>query len=559
MRARHAHRDRFAARVQQPQLARRARQQHGFVAHPRLRLDSRRAAHSRQRARRRVHVRQHLDVRPARQLEPPVALARSRASLDTLLRTALLEVRRVELLRRVPAQRQPQPLVGAVRRVERVDLDLRRLRRPVHHPHHAAPSRAVRRRREQRHPVQAAGAPRHAPGRARQHRSVQQQVRRVRRSPLRLQHQPPLAGAVTQRSRQSRRRPALQLRRRVAARLPRPKLHRHLSARMSRVVDAPHGHRCTHAARVRQPQHAARPRFAAGVEQRQLDLARHQRRVVQRRQKTFRPRVRPRLDVQLRRQFQTPVPLARPRPRQPRRRVSRLHRRHLELDRRARVQRQPTRLHSPARVVHRHHANLTGDPRPALDPHHPRVPLRRRRRQVRHRVRLLRAPGRHPHCRRGQPRQHMPPRPCDGGAANPPAPGPRQDHRRGLRLRATAPRDHVCFTHVPLPVPQRRASNRCHHEPAAAIAPPMPDRKLAHEPRLPAERLVAQPAATLLPWSAASMCCHLDCLGAVVVGDRLARRGINAPVVAPRNYSMRHDDVLLPRVERRHLPTDICC
>ena len=383
------------ARVQQPNLAGLAPQQR-LVAHPRIRLDSRRAAQRRQRTRRRVHVRQHLDVRLARQLQPPVALARARAPRQTLLRVALLKVRRVELRRRLRLQRQPQLLVRAVRRVERLDRHLRRRRRTVHHPDHSAAARPVRRRREQRHPVQPAGSPRHTSGHARQHRSIQQQVRRVSRSPIGRKRQAPLPVAVTERSRQSRRRSALQLRRRVAASLPRPQLRRHRTSRPARVVHATHAHRRGLAAGVRQPQHAARPRLAAGVEERQLNLPRHQRRVVQRRRKTLRTRVCPRLDVQIRRKLQAPVPLARSRPRQPRRRVPGLHRTRFELDRRARIQRQTTRLHALTRVVHRNHPHLPGDPRPALDPNHARVTLRRRRRHVRHRVHLLRAPGRHP-------------------------------------------------------------------------------------------------------------------------------------------------------------------
>ena len=230
-------------------------------------------------------------------------------------------------------------------------------------------------------------------------RSVQQQVRRVRRSPIGRKRQAPPAIAVTERSRQSRRRSALQLLRRVAARLPRPQIHRHRTCRPARIVHAPHAHRRGLAAGVRQPQHAP-PRGAAGVEERQLDLPRHQRRVVQRRHKTLRPRVRARLDVQIRRKLQTPVPFPGTRPLQTRQRVSRLQRRHLELHRRARAQRQPTRLHSLARVVHRHHTHLARPRRPALDPHQPRVTLRRRRRHVRHRVRLLRAPRERPEQRR---------------------------------------------------------------------------------------------------------------------------------------------------------------
>ena len=393
VRARQPNRDRSTARVQQPNLAGLAPQQR-LVAHPALRLHSRRAAQRRQRTRRRVHVRHQLDVRRARKLQPPVALARARAPLESLLRVALLKVRRVELPRRFSCQRQLQPLVRAVRRVERIDPDLRRIRRTVHHPNQPATPLSVRRRREQRNPVKA--STRHPPGHARQHpRSVQQQVRRVRRSPIGRKRQAPPAIAVTERSRQSRRRSALQLRRRVAPRLPRPQLRRHRTCRPARVVHAPHAHRRGLAAGVRQPQHAP-PRVAAGVEERQLDLPRQQRRVVQRRRKTLRPRVRPRLDVQIRRKLQTPVPFPGTRPLQTQQRVSRLQRRHLELHRRARAQRQPARLHSLARVVHRHHPNLARPRRSALDADHARVPLRRSRRHVRNRVQLLRAPSRRP-------------------------------------------------------------------------------------------------------------------------------------------------------------------
>ena len=403
VRARQPNLRRLPARVQQPNLAGLAPQQR-FVAHPALRLHSRRAAQRRQRTRRRVHVRQHLDVRLARQLQPPVALARARAPRQTLLRVALLKVRRVELPRRFSCQRQLQPLVRAVRRVERIDPDLRRIRRTVHHPNQPATPLSVRRRRQQRHPVKA--STRHAPGNTRQNaRSVQQQVRRVSRSPIGRKRQAPPAIAVTERSRQSRRRSALQLRRRVAPRLPGPQLRGHRTSRPARVVHAPHAHRRGLAAGVRQPQHAP-PRVAAGVEERQLDLPRHQRRVVQRRHKTFRPRVRPRLDVQLRRQLQAPVPLARSRPRQPRRRVPGLHRTRFELDRRSRIQRQTTRLHALTRVVHRNHPHLARSRRPALDPHEPRVTLRRRRRHVRNRVRLLRAPRARPTHRHRHPREH---------------------------------------------------------------------------------------------------------------------------------------------------------
>ena len=79
--------------------------------------------------------------------------------------------------------------------------------------------------------------------------------------------------------------------------------------------------------------------------------------------------------------------------------------------------------------------------------------------------------GRRPQYRRWHRPEHMPRRPFHSGTATPPALSPCQDHGRCLRFRGTR-QDHACPTNNPLPVPQRRASNR-----AITNPPPPPSRR----------------------------------------------------------------------------------
>ena len=201
-----------------------------------------------------AHIRQHLDIQLARQLQPPVPLTRARAARQPDIPVAEFEVARVEVRGLAGPDRQRQRLVGPSRPVEGRDADFPGRVRVVDRPREPFAPRRVRGRREQRHPVNDAGL---VFGKGGQVRQVARRARyqaHHRHRPGRFPVQPPHARAVAERSGEPGRRAGLELRRGVASRFPGRQVDRDSRSRgQAEVVDAPHAHRHRFVAAVRQP------------------------------------------------------------------------------------------------------------------------------------------------------------------------------------------------------------------------------------------------------------------------------------------------------------------
>ena len=107
------------------------------VAHQTLRLPRRRIVHRCHVALppHRAHIRQHLEVRLTRQLQPPVPFARARAARQSFGRIAEFQIVRVEMSGLARLQGQRQCLIGPLRFVERLDAHFPGRIRAVDHPH----------------------------------------------------------------------------------------------------------------------------------------------------------------------------------------------------------------------------------------------------------------------------------------------------------------------------------------------------------------------------------------------------------------------------------------
>ena len=272
--------------------------------------------HRRQESVGHAHEGEHLDVAPVRQFEPPVAVPGAGAPGQALRGVADLQVIRVEVDRLVRTHLKRQSLVVPIRLVERIDANLHGSVGMVDHPHKSLPPHRIRCRREERHRMYAAVRPLRRRGQVRQVPGGARQQTHASNPHVGLEDQPPLAGAVAQRTLQSRGAAGLQLRSRVGAGRARRNRDRHArTGRQPPVVDAEHSHLRRCGVGVHQPQRAHLAPVAARIEDsRQQAPLRDRQHVVHRRQEAVRRAdVGQRLDVEFACEDQPPVALARTR------------------------------------------------------------------------------------------------------------------------------------------------------------------------------------------------------------------------------------------------------
>ena len=258
-------------------------------------------------------VAQHLDVEPARELEPPVPLPRTNPPRQRSVRLHPLQVAGVEVHRLPRSEGQRHRTRTHPRIVHRLDAHRPRPARTVDDARKPLVPRLLptRRRRKQRQPVCSPGI--------RHRREIRQMPRRTRKQAHHLHrlprthHQPPLPRAPTERPLKSPT-PRLQLLRAHRARPPRRhrQLHRTAGGR-SRIVNPLDAHPRTLRPRVDQPQPAHLLRVVPRIEYRHPLLRLPRRRhIVHRGQKpVLGADVGQHLYVEHARQLQTPVPLAR--------------------------------------------------------------------------------------------------------------------------------------------------------------------------------------------------------------------------------------------------------
>ena len=209
----------------------------------------------------------HLDVQIARQFQPPVTLTRTRASGQSLLDVAKLEIVGIEVHRLVRTDRERQRIVFPGRVVVRLDGHLAYFTRKVDYAHEPLPSVRVRRRGKQRHRVQPVVF---VVGCRRQVRQVPRRVGQQAHDhqvPVRLHSQLPHTVAIAKRTAQSRSATRLQLGCGERLRSACGDRHRHgAPGRFALPVDARHRHLGAFVPEIDQPQQADLALVAPRVE-----------------------------------------------------------------------------------------------------------------------------------------------------------------------------------------------------------------------------------------------------------------------------------------------------
>ena len=261
-----------------------------------------------------ANVGQHLDVKTARELQPPVPRARTRALRQPLLRVAFLQVLGVEVHRLARTDAQGHRTVPHPRIVNRLDVHLARSLRTVDDARKplVPPLRPTRRRGKQRHSMRTV-RPRHRRQVRQMPRRTRQQAHRLYRLP-RTHHQLPLPLAPTEHPRQSPS-PRLQLLRAHRARRTRRHRHHHrIARRLPRIVNPLDAHPRRLRPRVDEPQPADLVRVAPRVEDGHLmpRLARRHHVVHRGQEPVGGADVGQHLEVECARKLKAPVPIARP-------------------------------------------------------------------------------------------------------------------------------------------------------------------------------------------------------------------------------------------------------